>query len=213
MNAVFNWGALSRRSSLEVGLWGRQTPLASRSRPAVAEKACCRRVTPSPRVSSLHLARIGSTSVSTAWDVVRFCRNFPCPTERSCPFLAYWVSCCLRVLSPMLPLSHLITSTQDATQTYPPGGGTLVTSATLQRQFAVPLLESFASHSPPLGSRFCSSFLHFRTVWSWHSSPTLPVSPLLRGTTAAVTKTGIVDRYDLHESAQVSGCLIAWRLS
>ena len=142
MNAVFNWGALSRRSSLEVGLWGRQTPLASRSRPAVAEKACCRRVTPSPRVSSLHLARIGSTSVSTAWDVVRFCRNFPCPTERSCPFLAYWVSCCLRVLSPTLPLSHLITSTQDATQTYPPGGGTLVTSATLQRQFAVPLLES-----------------------------------------------------------------------
>lgn len=75
----------------------------------------------------------------------------------------------------------------------------------------------FSSHLPivsrPPGFTFPFFVSALSCPESWRSGQTAPRSPHLPLGQQPPQETGIVDRYDLHKSAHVSGCLIAWRFS
>ncbi|KAH6847260.1 hypothetical protein B0I37DRAFT_140873 [Chaetomium sp. MPI-CAGE-AT-0009] len=168
--------------------------------------ALCRRAPSLPSARASLGSHLGRAPVSTKWDsrsiLLKFARN----TE-SLPLLGVLSftaceSCSLPIPSPP---HH---QTQDATS--PPWKGstfaTLAQGRSLSASSLCPLFEVVYQSCSLLGPRFCASFPRSLAPAQW--SELILFLPLLRND-SRWKRPGIVDRYDLHKSAPVSGCLIA----
>lgn len=187
--------------------------------PAVAEKACCRRShpgTPSrPPVLMLQVARsrqdVRFDKPGNSFDFVEF------PLSKGSLTLSWHLDllvACVRFFS----LSSPFASPYAVRNTFHPPGGFHVSETFVHGQSLIiaprcapsrVICQSF----PAPGFTFPFFVSALSCPESWRSGQTAPRPPNLPLGQQPPQETGIVDRYDLHKSAHVSGCLIAWRFS